>query len=238
MEKHYNTNSNLEFKKTKDGSFTLYDNNLDETYHTLNGAIEEAKYVYIEQGLKYINKENGINIFELGFGAGLNTILTIIDCIENGRKINYHTVELKALGNSIITKLNYFEYLDPKYQSIFNTIHDCNWNEESFISDNIKFTKYKTNFKDYLLNNISSNNSQTYDLIYYDAFAPSRQPALWEDEIVYNCLEMLNYNGVIVTYSATSKFTKQLKNYGLKVEKLKGFGKREMTRAINLNYSV
>lgn len=234
MELNYHKNSNLEFKKTKDGSITLYNKKLDETYHTLNGAIQEAQYVYLENGFNYIDTNKEINIFELGLGTGLNAILTIIEAIESRKKINYHSIELHSLDNNVIKELNYFEFLNPKYQDTFNILHNSNWDEEITITDSIKFTKYKMDFLEFLLNNAESNNIQKYDLIYYDAFAPSRQPELWEDDIVYKCLEMLNNNGIIVTYSATSKFSKQLKNYGMNVEKLKGFGKREMTRAINI----
>jgi len=215
----------LELKITKDGSHTLFNPAINETYHTLNGAIAEADYVYIQRGLKEITKsKKDISVFELGFGTGLNAILTIIDAIENNYNLTYHCIDSNILEIGIIDKLNYFQFMDNQYRSLFHEIHKSQWNSELMLKESITFKKINSKVEDYI-------SDKQYDIIYFDAFAPSRQSEIWEDDIISKISEMLNDNGLIVTYSSTSKFSKQLKSRNLSVEKLPGFCKREMTRA-------
>ena len=68
----------LEHIITADGSSTLALIGFKEQYHSVHGAVQESKIVYIENGFNSI-KNQEINILEIGFGTGLNCLLTFIE---------------------------------------------------------------------------------------------------------------------------------------------------------------
>jgi tRNA U34 5-methylaminomethyl-2-thiouridine-forming methyltransferase MnmC len=213
---------------TKDGSHTLYLEELDETYHSRQGSIQESQYVFIQQGLEYIfsNKKN-ITLVEVGFGTGLNTWLTYLAiCNRLDVNINYIAIEPFPLSMPIIHQLNFPDQFENKnYSQLFYQLHEADWNQPIKLNSHFIFQKIKTSWLDYKAD-------QKIDLVYYDAFAPSKQPEMWERKNFEKVKKQLNIDGCLVTYCAQGIFKRTLKELDFKIEILPGPpGKREMVRA-------
>ena len=161
---------------TKDGSSSIFLPKLNETYHSKFGAIQEAKHVFIKNGLSLFN-DKSVSILEIGFGTGLNAFITFLEAQKNNQNINYVGVEAYPVELDIISQLNYVSELDAtKHQAIFNEIHQCDWEMENKIESNFNLTKRKQKFQDI-------SDSSKYNLIYFDAFGFDVQPELWNEEI-------------------------------------------------------
>jgi tRNA U34 5-methylaminomethyl-2-thiouridine-forming methyltransferase MnmC len=211
---------------TEDGSHSIQLPEIDETYHSIHGAIQESKHVFIEAGLRYWLSKNenlrNIKILEFGFGTGLNALLTATS-IPESINVSYHALEKFPLPSEIIQSLNYGEVMcQPE---LFDKIHRANWDEEHTILTNFSIKKIETDFRDYT-------SHDAFDIIYFDAFAPSKQPELWTRSIFEQCYKLLDKGGVLVTYSAKGQFKRDLKSIGFIVESVPGPpGKYEITRA-------
>lgn len=212
---------------TDDGSASLYDQTLNETYHSTKGAVQESMHVFIQNGLLAFSHKTQLAIFEMGFGTGLNALLTFAHK-PSAQKIYYHSIEKFPLSNTILEKLNYSSLCSDKlfFQDIvyqpFNT-----W--KNLRPD---FLLYKQAIDLLLLNKIQPN---FFDLIYYDAFAPKTQPELWSAKTMKFCNTILKPGGILVTYCAQGQFKRNLKEAGFEVMGLPGPpGKREITRAIKI----
>lgn len=214
----------LEIIITSDGSHTLRNKSLNETYHSVHGAVQESMHVFIRNGLDYFRREHKtkhVSILEVGFGTGLNALLTLQYARENSISIWYHTLELYPLPVEVWSKLNYGND-DTK---LFADIHQSPWEIECSISPGFSITKQKASLLDVKLD-------LRYDVIYFDAFAPSIQPALWELDSLERVTNNLNHGGIFVTYSAKGQLKRDLRSLGLQVETLPGPpGKLQMVRA-------
>lgn len=214
----------IELKDTSDGSHTLYSTDFQEHYHSINGAINESTHVFINAGIKTCNKTH-INIFEVGFGTGLNTLLTYIYALQNNLTINYHAIELYPIDHKILEKLNYSEIINPDFKNTFENIHKSPWNNNSMINSNFYLTKIQADFCKYELRD-------NVDLVYFDAFSPETQPELWSLENFHKIYSALNPGGFLVTYSSKGLVKQNLRNAGFDVKRLKGpVGKHHMIRA-------
>ncbi len=214
---------------TKDGSHSISIPEMEVTYHSLHGAIQESQHVFINAGLlgsglfDYIGVHS---ILEIGLGTGLNALLTLMEADKHKNRIYYTSIEPFPLSQSEIAGLNYCEQLNvPQYQSRFERIHECGWEEMYEISDHFRLTKYKTSLQDFTSNDL-------FDVIYFDAFAPRAQPELWTQEIFGKLSPLLKDDGVLVTYCSKSVVRRAMEAGGFKIEKIQGpWGKREMVRA-------
>ena len=213
---------------TADGSDTISVPELKVTYHSIYGAIQESKHVFIEAGLKnlILAEAAPLNIFEMGFGSGLNALLTTIETEKLQREIHYETVELFPLDIDETSSLNYCKQLGREdLQPIFEQLHSCEWDKKTNITANFRFKKTRSNL-------LNFETSETFKLIYFDAFAPSAQPELWAKEIFEKMFAMLGPGGVLVTYCSKGDVRRAMQAAGFIVEKLPGpKGKREMIRA-------
>lgn len=199
----------LKIITTSDGSHSLLNVDLDETYHSRHGAVQESMHVFIKNGLDVISKEE-VNVFEVGFGTGLNALLTA----HSGRKVNYTTIEAFPLSEEIYNQLNY----EPR--ELLLAFHR---NSELQIA-NFHFKKIHITLESIFLDRI-------YDIIFYDAFAPSKQPAMWEFPMIEKVCNALTPGGLFVTYCAKGQLKRDLKTLGMEVETLAGPpGKKEMVR--------
>lgn len=210
---------------TSDGSTTIHLPEWNEQYHSKHGAIQEAKHVFIKNGLDIISSDE-ISVLEIGFGTGLNCFITFL---ETNKKIDYVGVEAYPVQEQEIAKLNYIKELNAESQKdIFKTIHQIPWEQQQIISDNFRLMKRKQFFKDIVDKN-------KFDLIYFDAFGARVQPELWSEEIFEKMYNALKPAGVLVTYSAKGSVRRAMVAVGFSVERLEGPpGKREMLRAIKL----
>ncbi|SMC61386.1 tRNA (5-methylaminomethyl-2-thiouridine)(34)-methyltransferase MnmD [Cellulophaga tyrosinoxydans] len=210
---------------TSDGSTTIQLVEWNEQYHSIHGAIQEAYHVFIKNGLSlFKNKE--IQLLEIGYGTGLNAIITAIESDKYQLKINYCGVEAFPVAMEEIVQLNYIDQLNaPNFQDQFMKMHSSAWENEIAISDNFKLTKQKKEFQ-------QINQSNFFDLIYFDAFGARVQPELWTEDIFQIMYKALKNNGVLVTYCAKGSVRRAMQAVGFFVERLPGPpGKREMLRA-------
>ena len=219
----------LKIIKTSDGSHTIYNSELNETYHSLHGSINESNTVYIQNGLEYYIKKKSrkkINILEVGFGTGLNFLLTYSFLEKRKEKIFYHTIEPYPLLNEVTEKLNYVSEVGERYRDIFSLSHNLENDKKNDISENVEFLKSKNSLQDMEFN-------YRYDIIYFDAFAPSKQPSMWEKKNLEKIYSNMKHNSVLVTYCSSGQFKRDLKSIGFNVNVLPGpKGKKEMIRAI------
>ena len=215
---------------TKDGSHTIAIPKINVTYHSHHGAIQESMHVYIDAGLKYVSADLKLTdpcIFDMGFGTGLNALLTLVEAEKDQQKIHYTTVELFPLQEDEITLLNYCELLHREdLKPVFQQLHQCEWEKDISITPFFTIKKIRID-----LFNLSI--YQPVNLIYYDAFAPSAQPELWTKEVFEKLYNMLLPGGILVTYCSKSEVRRAMQSAGFIVEKISGpRGKREMVRAI------
>ena len=214
---------------SEDGSHTLVSKQFNVTYHSKFGAIDESTVVFINAGYQYIaERQDNIRIFEMGFGTGLNPLLTLI-AAENQKGHTYYTgIEAHPISLDTVSSLNYTSILGKKYGDYLKMMHGEDVNENM---SEIQITK------DFIFSKIIADISKTdlkgsFDVIYYDAFGPGTQPFLWEEEMLGRMYSILDEEGILVTYCAKGSFKRALKKVGFKVENLPGpKGKREITRA-------
>lgn len=218
----------VEFKISKDGSSTLFVPALNEHYHSMNGAITEAKHVYVDQGLNFfINSSlstSEINILEIGFGTGLNGLVTLLNGGSN--LINYDGLELNPLDHEILSQLNFTQQLNEESNSVFEIISSANWNEEVTIGNNFNLNKLHTSIFEW-------QPKRVYHVVYFDAFAPEIQPEMWEVTVLQKIADATARGGVLTTYCAKGEVRRRLQAVGFKVFRIPGPpGKREMIRAV------
>jgi len=211
--------------RTSDGSDTIFVPELNEHYHSIHGAVQESAYIFINCGFDFC-KADPINIFEVGFGTGLNALLTAIKSINGTREVNYTTIEKYPIDESLVISLNHHIFAGDSGKEIYNSIHSAEWNQSINICRNFNLLKISGDFtRDILKGN--------YDLIYFDAFGPDKQPEMWTKEIFASIASVTNKNGILVTYSAKGEVKRNLKACGFDVALLPGPpGKRQIIRAI------
>ena len=211
---------------TEDGSHSIYLPDLDEHYHSIHGALQESKHVFIEMGWKKIAEiKNEINILEMGFGTGLNAFLVLKECLCDGnKKVKYTSLERFPLAKEEVLQLNYAQ--EEAEKEMFLKLHEVEWNAEVEIAKNFSLGKEKTALENIILS------EKKYDLVFFDAFSPESQPELWTEEIFRKLFLAMNSNSILVTYCAKGQVRRNMIAAGFSVERLQGPpGKREMIRA-------
>lgn len=213
---------------TEDGSHSLLNTTLNETYHSIHGAVQESKHVFVKHGLDFAGqtRKDSLSILEVGFGTGLNALLTLQHAQQRSARIQYTSLEAFPLPEAIWSKLNYTESLG--LTEYFSQLHQAPWNVQSFILPNFQLLKIDKTLQDVNLD-------RTFDLIYFDAFAPSKQPEMWTFDMLQKVVNSMSPGGVFVTYCAKGQLKRDLKSLGLEVETLPGPpGKKEMVRAVKV----
>ncbi len=214
---------------TADGSKTIYIPDMNENYHSTNGALQEAMHVFIQNGIRTFNSKDEMTVFEMGFGTGLNALLTLVEAVNSNRTINYIGIEAYPVELELIKEINYEHLVDKRFTASFSLMHSLLWGERHIIHPNFTFQKIHAKIQDYLPLNAS------IDIIFFDAFGPKVQQEVWTIDVLKKMYDMLKPNGILVTYCAMGQMKRDLKSLGFKVEGLSGPpGKREMTRAVKL----
>jgi len=218
---------NRELRITEDGSHTLYVFELDEPYHSIHGAIQESLHVFINQGFRSINKSS-VNILEMGFGTGLNMILTLQESEKRGITVYYHAVEKYPLRPEEYNELNYDRATDTNFPGMLTMAHNAPWDKNFALTE--RFTLYKE------LSDFRKMDPQgSFDLVYFDAFAPDKQPWLWSREIFTKIWDVTKAGAILVSYSSRGSVRRLLDMCGFDVKKIPGPpGKREIVRAIKI----
>lgn len=221
----------VEVRPTADGSNTLYVPALDEHYHSTHGAVQEALHVYLQAGLEpALATASGpapVWVLEVGFGTGLNALLTLQRSLSADAPIFYDTVEKHPLSAAVIRKLGAERYiLNPELLECYELLHEVSWDTPEALTTQFALLKMHGALQELPLA------EDTYQVIYFDAFAPEKQPDMWTEEVFRQLYAAAAPGGCLVSYCAKGTFKRSLKAAGWQVESLPGpAGKREMTRA-------
>lgn len=211
---------------TADGSHTAVNQTLDKTYHSIHGAYQESQRVYIELGLlaafeKFTDQQ--LHVFEMGFGTGLNALLTAHEAQIHQRRVIYTAIDAYPLPIDDARQLNYDELLGTSY---LPKLHESAWNVPNVINYYFTLTKVESQLQNF-------HTPDRFHLIYYDAFAPTAQPELWEPEIFQKLADLLLPGGILTTYCSKSYVQRNMRAAGLTVEKHPGPPhKRDILRAV------
>lgn len=213
--------------KTEDGSHTIHVPDLDEHYHSIHGAIQESEHVFINSGFNFCKAEP-VRIFEVGLGTGLNVLLTCLESLKQERKVEYTAVEKYPLGLEITSLLNYGELLPDQSKPLLKAIHDASWGASFNLTPSFSLLKLEDDL-------LSCQIGGLFDLVYFDAFGPDKQPELWSEAVFLKIGQMVNIDGVLVTYSVKGNVQRALKKAGFSVSLLPGpAGKRHILRAVKI----
>lgn len=222
-----------EIEITADGSATVYIPELDEHYHSVKGALAESKHVYVDCGFRRCDKLS-VRLLEIGFGTGLNAVLTALNC-EN-KTVEYISLELYPLDVEIVRKMRYGELLacsgHESANEIFGRIHSSVWGEPTVITPRFSLKKIKCDLTDPCLQL-----PENTDVVYFDAFAPEKQPEMWSEDVFMRIYRAMSEDGILTTYCAKGEIRRRLQSVGFRVERLSGppAGKREILRAVKPN---
>jgi tRNA U34 5-methylaminomethyl-2-thiouridine-forming methyltransferase MnmC len=221
----------LQLVRTADGSNTLFNPLVGENYHSRNGALQESIHVFLKSGLEYFLTGNNVknaSILEVGFGTGLNFLVTADYCRQHEIHLSYTGIEAYPIDKELLDKTGYSEYVSAEtWKSYYNLYSDA---LKSTISLNLNTNLHiaHTLLKDF-------NTDQQFDVLYFDAFASVHQPEMWTDEALAHVCQFLKPGGVFVTYAITGNLKRSMKALGFKNEKAPGApGKREMLRSIKI----
>ena len=233
-------------EQTEDGSATLYVPELDEHYHSVKGARTESSHIFIDMGLK-ISKARHPRVMEVGFGTGLNALLTLEEAERSGRPVNYTALELYPLKWEQVEALHYSD------NPLFRTLHDAPWEQSVAVTPLFTLCKTQADVTLIAMPTLVSDGSEadearieeqyrrlssvirpTYDVIYFDAFAPEKQPEMWTEGLFRTLYASLRPGGLLVTYCAKGTVRRTLQRVGFLTERLPGppGGKREILRGV------
>ena len=221
---------------TEDGSHTVSIPEWGVTYHSVYGAVRESQHVFIEAGLRQFRSPgySTLKVFEMGLGTGLNALLALAEAEKTKQSIYYEAVELFPLSVEEINSLNYCRILHRvDLQKTFELLHSCDWQKEIAIHPNFIFKKLKSDLLH--LPPTEFPKSETFEIIFFDAFDPNIQPELWTKEIFDKMFSVLRPGGILVTYSSRAQVRRAMQAAGFRVEKIPGPPrKREIVRAEKL----
>ncbi|HUS86760.1 MAG TPA: tRNA (5-methylaminomethyl-2-thiouridine)(34)-methyltransferase MnmD [Bacteroidales bacterium] len=214
-------------KITGDGSHTLFVPDLNEHYHSTYGAVQESRHVFIENGFNITGK-SPVRLLEVGFGTGLNAFMTAIESVKTCRTTYYNAIEKQPLAEKLTCKLNYPDIIADGDRSLFDMIHMAQWGSEERINEHFYISKTHADL-------LSIKLAGAYDLVYFDAFAPDKQPDLWSENVILSIASVTVKGGLFVTYSASGALKRNLQTAGFQVTHPDGPpGKRQITRAVKL----
>ncbi|MFB0494425.1 tRNA U34 5-methylaminomethyl-2-thiouridine-forming methyltransferase MnmC [Mucilaginibacter sp. OAE612] len=224
-------NHELTIVPTADGSNTIYNAEVGEHYHSRHGALQESLHVFVKSGLQYFlerNNTSGVSILEVGFGTGLNFLLTADACTGAQIKLNYTGIEAYPLSAEMMAQTGYQQYIPELLWEQFNSSYPAALTAKVQVDNTTQLHIAHSKLLDF-------KTDEQFDIIYFDAFAAAHQPEMWDEEAIGHTVSFLKPGGVFVTYAITGNLKRMLKSQGFKVEKAPGApGKREMLRAVKL----
>ena len=214
---------------TQDGSSSIFSEEVNQCYHSHFGAIQESLHIFIGAGLCSVQLSDlgTISILEIGFGTGLNALLTYFKAKELNKKVYYESIEHYPITQQEAEQLNYPAILPyPHVKELFTTLHTTPWNKKQAISENFIIQKRQ-------ISAIEANYTPNrFNLVYFDAFSPEAQPALWTKEVFEPIYNSMKKDGILLTYCTKGSVKQVLNGLGFQLEKLPGpIGKREILRA-------
>jgi tRNA U34 5-methylaminomethyl-2-thiouridine-forming methyltransferase MnmC len=224
-------NHELTIVPTADGSNTIYNAEVGEHYHSRHGALQESLHVFVKSGLQYFldrNDTTGVSILEVGFGTGLNFLLTADACTDKQILLNYIGIEAYPVNAEMMMQTGYQQYIHGVLWEQFNNTYTTALIGKVEVNSSTRLHIAYSKLLDF-------KTDDQVDIIYFDAFAVAHQPEMWNEEAIGHTVSFLKPGGVFVTYAITGNLKRMLKSMGFKVEKAPGApGKREMLRAVKL----
>ncbi len=212
---------------TSDGSHTIYVPELKEHYHSIHGAVQESKHIFISNGFD-VCKADPLKIFEAGFGTGLNALLTAIRSIDSNRKVYYTSIEKYPLDKSVTDVLNHASFTGQDAAMLSTRIHNAVPGIMTPVCSTFKIEKIIGDL-------VTDELSGSYDLIYFDAFGPDKQPEMWSLQIFEKIAAITKPGGILVTYSCKGDVKRNLRASGFDVKLYQGPpGKRHIIRALKI----
>ena len=224
-------NYQLSIVTTADGSKTIYNAQVGELYHSRNGALQESLHVFVNAGLNYFLDQNDtkeVSILEVGFGTGLNFLLSADACTTKQINLTYTGIEAYPLTAQMMSQTGYDDYTPAELWESYLTHYPAALAGSVNLNGNCQLQIANCKLLDF-------QSGQQYNIVYFDAFAASRQPEMWEQQAISHVAGFVKPGGVFVTYAITGNLKRMLKSLGFKIEKVPGAaGKREMLRAVKL----
>ncbi|MFA6947039.1 MAG: tRNA (5-methylaminomethyl-2-thiouridine)(34)-methyltransferase MnmD, partial [Pedobacter sp.] len=221
----------LSFALTSDGSKTLFNKEVGEHYHSRHGALQESEHVFLNTGMRYFLEKSGlkkVKILEVGFGTGLNFLITANFCLVNNIQLDYTGIEAFPLKPELIGNTGYESYISPDIWDSFTSQYEEALKSEVKIGQSCSLKIVPEKMLDF-------DSSEHFDVVYFDAFAAVHQPDMWNPEALEHITKFLKPGGVFVTYAITGDLKRTMKNLGFTIEKAPGAaGKREMLRAVKM----
>lgn len=212
-------------KLTEDGSHTIFVPELGEHYHSIHGAVTESEWIFLDAAFQFSTKQR-VRVLEFGMGTGLNVLLTYIRATRQNREVYYHTIEKYPVTKPEVEMLNLTDLTGCADPHVFQKIHSIPWGTYSSLSPAFTLFKEQADFR-------NASPVGTFDVIYFDAFAPEVQPALWSSGMFKKIYELAAQDAVLTTYSVKGSVKRNLVSAGFRIEKLPGPpGKREFLRAL------
>jgi tRNA U34 5-methylaminomethyl-2-thiouridine-forming methyltransferase MnmC len=220
-------NHELTIVETADGSKTIYNPQVGENYHSRNGALQESEHVFLSSGLQYFLADklvNKVSVLEVGFGTGLNFLLTANFCASTKINLDYVGIEAYPLERDMIIQTGYEQYVSAGIWTAFTNNYLDSLKLPVQLNPYVKLQTAHIGLMEFECD-------RQFDVIYFDAFASANQPEMWSEEAIEHTIKYLKPNGIFVTYAITGNLKRQLKALGLRIEKAPGAaGKREMLR--------
>lgn len=219
----------MEFVVTSDGSKTLYHPEVGEHYHSRHGAVQESKHVFLGMGLRHfleMHRPQHVSILEIGFGTGLNFLLSVDYTCQTGVKLDYTGVEAYPLPVALLSQTGYKAYVSSGLWESFLSHYNGCLQTSLPILDGCVLEVAQTEV-------LQFTTEKRFDVLYFDAFAAVHQPEMWTSETLEHVCQYVKPGGIFVTYAITGHLKRTLKALGFAIEKVPGApGKREMLRAI------
>lgn len=215
----------IKIEETEDGSRTLFVPEMNEHYHSVKGALTEAEHIFINMGLRQCTVPSP-HVFEIGFGTGLNAFLTLLEAERTGRKVYFSSIERYPVDIETIQQMGYPELIDATHSHEYYAMHEADWNRPVEITPHFVLHKIKGDLTSFIP-------EEKFDVVYFDAFAPEKQPEMWTDKVFEKIYTALNPQAILTTYCAKGVIRRLLQSTGFTVERLPGppAGKREILRA-------
>lgn len=201
-----------QIKLTNDGSYTIFDNLFNETFHSIYGARQESLHIFINNGLLDFSSKKELNILEIGYGTGLNALLTLLHKPLE-QKIYYTAIEKYPLSEDIF--IRYAELLIPEEKNFYLQLNTVSWNKQHEINETFIFQKIEADILNFSFDG-------HYDLVYYDAFSPKVQPKMWSIEVLNKTYQCLNFGGMLITYASSGIVKQNLRTVGFNVKRVVG----------------
>jgi tRNA U34 5-methylaminomethyl-2-thiouridine-forming methyltransferase MnmC len=224
--------NDLQFIITADGSKTIFHPGKGEHYHSINGALQESKHVFLESGLQYFLKQGShsmVSILEVGFGTGLNFLLSAQYAYDNHITLHYTGIEAYPISRNMISQSGYDKYVRKEIWDLFTEKYEKTFQEETLFSPSIQLEIVRQKIAGF-------ETSKRFDVLYFDAFSAVSQPEMWTNEALSQVCQYLKAGGIFVTYAMNGNLKRSMQALGFSLEKIPGAsGKREMLRATKTN---